>query len=413
MRYGPRVTEAPKSGDPTIAFLLELGRALHRFGAPAHRLEAALGGVATRLGVVAQIFSSPTMLMAAIGNPGGRQQTFMLRVEPGDVDLGKLSRVDRIAVDVGDGSLSPGEGSLHIAEVVGAPPSFGGAAQVPAWALTSASVAVFLGGGGRDVAVAGAIGLLVGLLSAALGRREAQARLFELLAAFVAAFGARAASTLVSGTSAQVMLLAGLIVLLPGLTLTTAMTELATRNLVSGTARLTAAAIVFMELAFGVALGDRLALAWLGPAPSVAPVALPWWVIPPVLLISVLSLVVLFRAERRHVGFIVAAGFIGFYGARLGAGLLSPELGASLGAFLAGVFSNLYARSGRGPALVPMVPGILLLVPGSLGLRSLSSLLEDDVVRGIDSAFTMILVAVSIVAGLLFANAAMPPRREL
>src|SRR5690606_308893 len=94
-RSGDPRRGAPKSGDPTIDFLLELGRALHRFGAPAHRLEAALVGVANRLGVSAQIFSSPTMLMAAIGTPA-RQQTFMLRVEPGDVDLGKLARVNHI-----------------------------------------------------------------------------------------------------------------------------------------------------------------------------------------------------------------------------------------------------------------------------------------------------------------------------
>lgn len=370
-------------------------------------------GVANRLGVSAQIFSSPTMLMAAIGTPA-RQQTFMLRVEPGDVDLGKLARVDRVAVEVIAGELSPGEGSHRIAAVVGGRPRYGGLAQVPAWSLASACVAIFLGGQIVDAGAAAVIGLAVGILSALLGRREAQARLFELCAAFVAAFGARAAAaTLDAGISAQITLLAGLIVLLPGLTLTTAMTELATRNLVSGTARLTAAVIVFLELAFGVAIGDRLATAWLGAGPATITLPLPGWILPPALLFSALGLVVLFRAERRQIPWIVASCFIAFYGARLGSSLLTATLGASVGAFAAAVFSNLYARSGRGPALVPMVPGLLLLVPGSLGFRSLSSMLQTDVVRGIDTAFSMILVAVSIVAGLLFANVALPPRREL
>ena len=39
------------------------------------------------------------------------------------------------------------------------------------------------------------------------------------------------------------------------------MTELATRNLISGTARLMSAVIVLMELVVGVALGEQLASA--------------------------------------------------------------------------------------------------------------------------------------------------------
>jgi uncharacterized membrane protein YjjB (DUF3815 family) len=63
--------------------------------------------------------------------------------------------------------------------------------------------------------------------------------------------------------------------------------------------------------------------------------------------------------------------------------------------------------------MVPLVPGLVMLVPGSMGLTSLSSLLERDVVSGIDTAFAMVLIAISLVAGLLLANAAVAPRREL
>ena len=72
-----------------------------------------------------------------------------------------------------------------------------------------------------------------------------------------------------------------------------------------------------------------------------------------------------------------------------------------------------YARLADRPAMIPLVPGLLLLVPGSMGLRSLSSMLERDVVTGIDTAFAMLLVGVSLVAGLLMATASVPPRREL
>ena len=57
------------------------------------------------------------------------------------------------------------------------------------------------------------------------------------------------------------------------------------------------------------------------------------------------------------------------------------------------------------------VPGILLLVPGSVGFRSLTSLLERQAVTGIETAFSMILTAMALVAGLLMAGVIAPETR--
>ena len=77
-----------------------------------------------------------------------------------------------------------------------------------------------------------------------------------------------------------------------------------------------------------------------------------------------------------------------------------------------GMASNLYERLLERPAIVPLVPGVLLLVPGSIGFRSLTLLLEQQVVVGIDAAFTMLLTAMSLVAGLLLADIILPPRQD-
>ena len=53
----------------------------------------------------------------------------------------------------------------------------------------------------------------------------------------------------------------------------------------------------------------------------------------------------------------------------------------------------------------------MLLVPGSLGFRSITALLAKDVVGGMETAFRMALVATSLVAGLLLANLVLRPRR--
>jgi uncharacterized membrane protein YjjB (DUF3815 family) len=57
------------------------------------------------------------------------------------------------------------------------------------------------------------------------------------------------------------------------------------------------------------------------------------------------------------------------------------------------------------------VPGIVLLVPGSVGYRSMTSLMERQTVEGIERAFSMILTAVALVAGLLIAGVIAPEPR--
>ena len=181
------------------------------------------------------------------------------------------------------------------------------------------------------------------------------------------------------------------------------------RHLMSGTARLAGAAITFLAIAFGAAAGGTVAAGLFGPSPVVSPVPLPEWALPLALVVAPLAFTVLLRAEARDAPAIVAAGILGFAGARAGALVLGSGLGAFAGAFLVTLFGNAWSRATGRPAVVPSVPGILLLVPGSLGFKSLSSLVGRETVAGLEAAFAMILVAVSLAMGLVFANALLPP----
>jgi uncharacterized membrane protein YjjB (DUF3815 family) len=58
-----------------------------------------------------------------------------------------------------------------------------------------------------------------------------------------------------------------------------------------------------------------------------------------------------------------------------------------------------------------LVPGILLLVPGSVGFRSLLSLLDRKAVVGLETGFSMLMTAVALAAGLLIASIVVPEAR--
>jgi len=65
------------------------------------------------------------------------------------------------------------------------------------------------------------------------------------------------------------------------------------------------------------------------------------------------------------------------------------------------------------PASVVVAPGVLVLVPGSVGFRSIAALMDQRVVAGIDSAFNALVTAIALVVGLLVANVVLPARRDL
>jgi len=212
--------------------------------------------------------------------------------------------------------------------------------------------------------------------------------------------------------SVETVALAGVIYLIPGLTLTTAVTELSTRNLVSGTARLIGALTVLVSIGFGVLVGQRLGT-MLGLGLGERGEGLAEWTVWVALAVTPPSLVVLFRARWADVWVIGLAAVIAFFAARVGVRELGSEVGVSVAAFAVGVLANGYARVLNRPSVVASVPGILLLVPGAIGFRSFAAFTSHDAVAGVELAFEMMLVAVSLVAGLLLANVALPPRKAL
>jgi uncharacterized membrane protein YjjP (DUF1212 family) len=392
-----------------VGFVLGLARALHAHGYSAQRLENILSATSDRLGLHGHsFFSMPTQIMAAFG-PEARQRTALLRVEPGQVNLSKMAALEQVSLDVAHGRTSPADGMTEVASIVSAPSPYGPALTTVSFGVLSGAVCQFLGGGWREIAVATVLGIGLGLFSLFAERHQRVSRVFESLAAFLVSTAALGLARLAGPLSLFVATLAGLIVLMPGLLLTTAITELATRHLASGTLRLSSAFMTLLGIVFGVALGTRVGIALFGvPVDALVTTPLPPWAAVAAILLAAACSVVILRADPSDAPWIILAGVLGVAAGRLGAVKLGLELGMFVAAFGVALASSAYERWRHRPAPVVLVPGILLLVPGSIGYRSMSSLMERNTLAGIDNAFTMILTAVSLVAGLLIAGVIAP-----
>jgi uncharacterized membrane protein YjjP (DUF1212 family) len=393
----------PAAEDQAIDYVLRLGRALHAYGYASPALERALVTVSMRLGLVGHFFSTPTSIFVAFGS-GSAQRTFLTRVEPGGLSLGKLADIDASARGVVSGALSPAEALARIEAVERAPVPFGPVLETLASGIASGTACRLLGGGAEDVGVATGLGVLVGLLGLTASRLQLRQGIFELVAAAIVSAAAYVAAVAGFGASPSISTIAGLIIVLPGFSLTIAMTELAARHLVSGTARLAGAFMLFLAITFGVAVGRQLATSALGSAALVPAPSLPEWTLWAAVFATPVAVTVLLQGRGRDMPWIVLASLAGFLGGHAGTALLGPSLGACLGALSVGLAAHAYERWRRRPALVALVPGVLLLVPGSSGFRSLALLMDQQVVGGVDAAFATLLTAASLVAGLLLAE---------
>lgn len=402
-------------------FIIDLARRLHACGMSTDRLEGAVLTVSKRLGVRTEIWCNPTGIILSFSSPqksDGAEITRVLRLAPGDINLKALAMVDDIAERVTDGRMEVDEGLQALTALDRPMGREKLAITVLAFGLASGSVAALLRTSWADVAASAVIGLMIGLLCVASSSRPRLHEASDAIAALLATLTATAIAAFLTPLSLQTVVIASLIVLMPGLMLTTAVAELSSQNWASGTARFAGATVALLKLTFGTIVATQAAHAMGWQPQLISAPQLPIWAEWVGLLVGSAAFAVLFGAARRDFLVVMAGAWIGYGLTRLGGQIpgLSSEAFAG-GVFLAGLgvamVSNAFGRIFRRPGALLRVSGIILLVPGSVGFRSLSFVLERDVVLGLDTAVAVLSALIAIVAGLLFGNLLVPPRRYL
>lgn len=401
-----------------IGFVVELARRLHEYGTAAPRLEDAINLVSERLQLTCNVLSTPTSIVMSFADLACEdalaEVTQVVRVAPGEVNLSRLCQVDEIADQVIDGRLDLAAGSRRLRAVGKTPHSRAYRAWlVVSYGVSAASVAAILHTNVAGVAVSAFIGLLIGLLFLFAGARPNIAAAAEALAALLATLIATAIAAFVVPIAVRSVVLASLIVLVPGMTLTTAVRELSSQHLISGTARMMGAFTTLLKLTFGTVAATQLGvfLGWTAQSDSAPP--LPNWSAWIAVLAGACAFAVLFGSPRRMVPVVVGAVVLGYVCAQLGGIYVSPAFGVFFGGLAIGASSNAFARVMQRPGALVREPGIILLVPGSVGFRTLSFVFERDAQLGFDTAITLVTLLVAIVAGLLFGDLLVPPRRKL
>jgi len=402
----------PYESNRYAALVLNLGRALLHVGSPAHRLEEAMQIMASRLGLQAEFFSTPTALFASLGD-GEKQRTFMARSAPGNTDLGKLEELTEVMEQLSDGRLNPEQADERVRTIDQAAPRYGYWLQLLGFVLLSTGIAPYIGGSWREMLLAMVLGSLTGLIVLWLRNHVARSRLISPLAATLTTFLALVWCHFDPATAFLPAVIASIIALLPGMDLTTASRELATGHVVSGSSRFAYALMIFALLAMGLILGWLGGEAVVGTVELIEPAASPVWLPALGVLLAAFGLMLLNQAHLRNWIWILLACVIAYLGSRVGVMTDAPIVGAFVGALAVGLAGNLFVLLSGRPGSIMHLPGLILLVPGSMGLRGLATLLTDDVISGLETAMLTGMIAVALTTGIILASVLLPPKTAL
>ncbi len=393
-----------------------MGLSLHRHGTNAYRLEEILRNISTALQMNGQFFSTPTYLAMAFSPTDSLDETEVtkhLRVLPGEADLSKLQKLDSLAERICVGNLDIKDALIELSHIESEKNHYSTAITLFSFSLVSMAISLLLNGGLTENILSAIFGLWVGVGYYFKTKYEHFNNIYEFFISFTVTMFLYCIFNFYKPFNFQTVLISSLIIIIPGLSLTIAMIELATQNLASGTARLMGSLVDLLKLAFGIYIGLETASIFFYPIDYLAEINNAKWALPLSVFLASIGFNIVFKALKSDFIWILYSGVIAVASLKIGLFYLSPTLATFISAFMVGLCSNIFSRFKNRPAMTMLLPGMIFMVPGSIGLKGLSFLMQNDFLNGVTSGIQMFTISISIVAGLFFSNVILKPRKGL
>jgi uncharacterized membrane protein YjjP (DUF1212 family) len=267
---GAQVQGPESPSDWAVEFLIRFARVGHEAGYPTSDLEDRVEALAWSLAVEGmQVSATPTLVEISFGALP-HQRTFTLRVRPAPVDLDAIARLDDLVNEVLAQRVDPRAALATLADIEARPLQRPWPLLLAAYGIAGAALTPVLGGGWREAAAAAVVGLFVGAVALPAMRSARTEPMAAPVAAIAASFFAATVVQLGLNASPDVVTLAALVTLLPGMRLTIGMRELSSEHLQSGVANTANALVQLLGLVFGVEIGRSIAASWFGASDQVA-----------------------------------------------------------------------------------------------------------------------------------------------
>lgn len=238
----------------------ELGRQLMASGAEISRVEDSILRLMQAYGVPdAQVFAIPNCLIVCLTPPGGQPVTRVSRIPAHGIDLDRLELCNDLCRRLCHDQPPLTEAHNQVAYIASHRPVYGEHAVILGHFLVGVFFTPFFGGGLLDSLCGGLCGVAIALSNRLLSRIAGPSAFFRTIMA--SALSSLLALLFVRAGIAyhsDAITIGALMLLVPGVTLTTSMREVMAGDIVSGVTRMAESLLTATAIALGT--GAALAL---------------------------------------------------------------------------------------------------------------------------------------------------------
>jgi uncharacterized membrane protein YjjP (DUF1212 family) len=403
----PPVTREAGDGKPRLpeleAFLLALGRGLVLAGAPVSQVQERLVAVAKAYGAPrARILAFPTFFQVVV-EPGRATMTELTRDPNGTLRLDQVTALYELVRRAEAAQVPPAKGPALVARIIAMRRPHGIPVIVAGYVVVTIGVSLLLRSSPSDLLLAALLSPVVVALRLLGARWDSLRTILPALAALLVAGLAFLAVDLLGVHADLRAVIAPLVTLLPGVSLTMGVLEVSAGDLVTGSSRLIGGMLQLLLLAFGIlaaahAPGAPGAPRLVGHPHDLLGIWAPWLGV----LVYGLGITVYKSAPRRLVGWLLFVLYAAWIAQMLGARLFGGYASGFIGALAMTIVAFAVERLPSGPpALVSFLPGFWLLVPGALGLTGLTDYLTSPQAAGPRDLFSTLAAVIAIALGVL------------
>jgi uncharacterized membrane protein YjjP (DUF1212 family) len=399
-------------------FIIRLAKSLIKYGAPSHRLEDTVDHAAKTLEINLQCIYLPNlMIVSFIDSETHTSETYLLKV-PAGLDMYKCALVHQVQKMVTHSSMPVEEAIMKLDTINAEKDANGRWITVLAYAVAGFCTApMFFKANWIDASISFFMGATVGLLVWLSEKVPSYAHICNITMSALVAFVAEALRQHNVCTSA--IKFAGIVMILPGFTITCSILELSSRHIISGSVRLFYAVVFSLLLGYGLTIGASLwslfdhstrddESKFSAECPN-APLN-PLWNILFVPFFAI-SLNICLKAHPRQWLLATILSIVGYavsYTSSVYGGV-KTEVSSAVAAFAIGLCGNIYQRLTRQLTFQAVVCAVFFLVPGSIGLKGAMAWFTEDMSGGMNFALQMVVTAIAISVGLLTSALAIYP----
>lgn len=381
-----------------------LGYHIAMAGAETFRVEDTIHRILAAYGVECEAFVIPNCITVSFSAANGKPLTIMKRVGFHGNDMEALERLNALSRRICQEKPDVDVAMAWLQDTLAARRSYGAAAYYLGNCLTGLGFCAVFGGTLRDCLWAGLMGMIIGLVTRIMNRREANQFFSAIIASCLMALPAYIAAGLGLIDSPDAAIIGALMLLVPGLLITNSMRDIIYGDTNSGVFRIVQVVLIAFAIALGTAAAWQLTAGIYGLTSS-ATVTWPVWGQAVAVFVGCSGFAILCNMHGRGFALCIAGGVVTWMAyllcGTMGLNVYAANLVATL---VAALYAEGMARVRKCPVTPYLLIAIFPLLPGAGVYYTMALGLEGRMMDAVAKGLQTMGIAGSLAVGILLVS---------